>query len=133
MDKHCTFNKNGTVNRQTKNFLKQSYGELHDKFERQIARLKTKYDIVKINILWECEFMTQYPGEIEKVPLERLIPRDSVRGGRVELYELSYDAEKDKKYGLIYVDANRYCSKFNVKTFQIVNLSQLIPLCGVFF
>lgn len=111
----------------SKNYLGESQKVRRQNVDVQEACLKKFYKVSEVENIWECEYhklkelplsefkdsaTRRHAEALRKFlkehytdrPLERLAPRDSLRGGKTEVYSLS--AEPCEKYELCYVDAS---------------------------
>ena len=68
-----------TANESTLNFRQQSFGSLFANLNRQINYFTSEK--IHVNHVWECEWLELYGplSDHEKVPSERLIPREGLR------------------------------------------------------
>ena len=115
------------ANEDTLNFHQQSYGSLANKLKIQIDYFKSQR--ISVNHVWECEWLNKYGPlrEDQKIPLERLIPREGLRyflllfsvksfllflffkrGGRCESFGLFWNYKTDPDKKLVYIDCNRF-------------------------
>ena len=71
----------------TLNFLNQSYEYLNRRTEEQVRELRRHPDVSHVEIVWECDIKRMDPP-LKKHPrdINRLRPRDCLRGGRVRTY-----------------------------------------------
>ena len=105
-DPRCTIN-SPFSNRNTKNMFKKTFGEMEKRFAMQREVLLRKYNFTQVVLIWECQFnrMKNPPKDetnqyilkenvvikaalaqtCAKRPKERLIPRQALRGGKVEV------------------------------------------------
>lgn len=99
-------------NRSTRNMYKKTFGEMEKRFQIQSGKLINQYGFTKIVVMWECQFNKLKEGgddESSKIreeslkiknflaakftsrPKERLIPRECLRGGKVEVICYKYN------------------------------------------
>ena len=103
--KSCTLTPEN-ANENTINFLNMSYGALKRKFNRQKKTLENKN--IRVVVQWECDFLKENELEnFEKAPLDRLIPRDCLRGGRTETFGVFYCKTTQPNKVMQYLDVNR--------------------------
>ena len=82
-----------------------SYGDLQEKFKKQCKYFKTLN--IKVEVIWECNFMKNNNIEIDdKVPLDRLCPRDALRGGKTECFNVYYNKNDNPEEIMNYIDFN---------------------------
>ena len=107
--KNCPLTpENATEN--TVNFLNASYGTLKRKFDQQKNFLESKN--IRVVVQWECDFLKANKLEdFEKTPLNRLIPRDCLRGGRTETFGVFYCKTAQPNKVMQYLDVNRYAQE----------------------
>jgi hypothetical protein len=90
-----------------------------DQLEQEILLKYFDFDVKKIEEIYECQwtkYKTDNPTEMEvfwsysglpkKRPLNRLIPRATLRGGFIEVYRLKFKIEDNPGWTLHFVDAN---------------------------
>jgi hypothetical protein len=107
--------KSDTAN--SKNFRKKTFGDLERDFDRKINLLKTKFvnDVKHVELIYQCEWEALlknptseefefYNGEFNHRPKKRMIIRDFLRGGRTEMFEVSYDNDNTEDF--YYKDVN---------------------------
>ena len=74
------------VNENTKNYFNESYKSIKNRNQR----CREYFQSLNISIIveWECAFLAKNGKlkESEKEPLDSLIPRDGLRGGKTESY-----------------------------------------------
>ena len=134
------------IRRQMTTSSKNCYGipvkTLLDRTEKEKAMLLSKDSVSAYNVMWECtwdQFKKQNKTNLAKFwadskldpkrPLIRLVPRCSVRGGLVEVYQLFAEATEAKQ--LQFFDHNSMYSyiskhmKFPLGEYQIVLEAEL--------
>ena len=109
---------NATLN--TKNFLGQYYGDLKRNLDRQLRYYASKN--IDVKLMWECQYLERTKLEItDKCPLDRLVPRQALRGGRTTTLNVLFNAEDHPDRVLQYWDFNR-------KLIQISSLDKFVVL-----
>ena len=102
------------------NMFGQSYRVLHLKFENLLKDIKKSFPIAKIIVKRECEFLAELQdghSEIgqfyrqqdlikDKEKIQRLIPRDSLRGGRVSVLNTWSEVPPTAPFKIRYLDVN---------------------------
>jgi len=128
-----------------------------DKLEKDILLNYFSFDVKKIEEMYECQwkdYKMKNATEMEvfwsssempkKRPLNRLIPRATLRGGFIEIYRLKFRIEDNPGWSLHFVDANSLYShivlnnNFPVGKYEVLlhkdNLKKNITLLwGKFF
>ena len=100
----------------------ESFGDLQDRFLLQKSKLVTRG--LEIVVVWECEwkifleevnvrdstdtslFRSLLEKDILTRPKERLIPREALRGGRVDAINLFWSKSCNPSHRLEYLDYN---------------------------
>jgi len=90
-----------------------------DELEKEILLKYFDFDVKKIEEIFECQwkkYKSDNPTEMEvfwsfsglpkKRPLNRLIPRATLRGGFIEVYRLKFRVDENPGWTLHFVDAN---------------------------
>ena len=92
------------ANEATLNFRNETYGQVKSRFENQVRYFRSIN--AEIKIMWECEFLKEYGSLLskEKSPLNALIPRDALRGGKTECYGMFFFFF----FSLIIINLRRY-------------------------
>ena len=73
----------------TKNYLNQTYGELIDRFQKQLKYFREVVGVQRIVICWECTFLSKVSKrmlDMEKLESNTMIFRNSLRGGRCSVF-----------------------------------------------
>ena len=90
-----------------------------DQLEQEILLKYFDFDVKKIEEIYECEWnkfkkdnaaemevFWSFSGLPKKRPLNRLIPRATLRGGFIEVYRLKFRTDENPGWTLHYADAN---------------------------
>ena len=74
------------ANLATKNYLHQSYGDIIQRFEKQLHFFRTVKKVQKIVVQWECHYKKKFPhmSKDREAFNQTLAPRAALRGGKVE-------------------------------------------------
>ena len=112
----------------TTNYYKKTFGELNERFKQQKEVLTEKYGITAFEVIYECQLEAIEQGNFRQLadhnvrrecesirsfltnnfiprPTERLEPREALRGGKTEVYNLYFKPEENPGYKLFYLDA----------------------------
>ena len=116
----------------------EQYLDIFSKFERLKENiLKTYPDIIKhIEVMWSCQFqeikrttLKEFIASLSLPPKTRLVPRDSVRGGKTETFLTMKNSSKDEQ--IFYKDASMYIFFLYKTKYLLMHMfynRQLVPL-----
>ena len=140
------------ANRSTTNFVGKTFGDLQDKMNYQLKILKENYNVGAVSVMWECEFKKLLNQSLEDIPIEmreeasnlrnyvdnvynhppvdRLQPRDALKGGKTEVFRLAWRSEDHPGYKMLYLDHSSlypsvgmrepYCSQYPTGKYQVL-------------
>jgi len=114
---HGHIAKNHNSTEESKNFFGHSFKELNSTFNSKIDSLmRNNEEIKRVNLIWECEFKNMIKSDVElkqfldhhyiEHPLQRLIPRNVMRGAFVDSYALKWS-------NLTFADENFFAIDLN--------------------
>lgn len=120
-------------------FKKEIAEEFEELFQKKMKALKRKYpsEVKTVEVIWECEWhlMKQNDPQVkhfmenifEAIPLQRLAPRDSLHGGRTEVYGFKWKKLDSTEETFFFHDVNSLYSyvamdfeEFPISTYKII-------------
>jgi len=119
----------------TKNFTGRTFAEQKEFDEKFLDFMAQHFPSVKVQSIYGCEwkklksekqdngksmwtnFKEKYATEYwDKRPLKRLIPREAIRGGAVQLYNFHFDKKDNDNFNLYFCDINNLYSDVAIST-----------------
>ena len=131
----CTANINKNRTPTTKNFLGKTCLEQQEADEKFIAFMSQNFPSVRLEFMNACDWNTKKRVKEknkktmwynfkrkyrdvywDKRPLKKLIPREAVRGGALEVYNLMFDKSENLNEDVFFTDINNLYSEVAQKT-----------------
>ena len=114
MGGNCSIVEKG-ANELTLNYLRQPYGQVLRRFAAQRQLMESLG--LEVDVMWECEWRQIFNSDNRLVqtlkqqhffqrPNCRLIPREALRGGRVDTYSFFWSSQLHQDEKIVYVDYN---------------------------
>ena len=115
-----TFNELKLMDQKFSDFMKTNYPDIEVQYIFECTWDKFKQTKVKSSLgttisMWK-KFKIDYPDYWQERPLKRLIPRECVRGGLLDVLALKYTTEENPDSDLYIVDINSLYSHVSMNT-----------------